>query len=52
MMTNDIAFYIGGIRWLFLSDHLAMIAIMNIGVIVRVSKNQRMIVTISMVMRP
>ena len=52
MMTNDIALYIGGIGRLFLPSHLAMIAIMIVGIIVSVGQNQRMIVTINMVMRP
>lgn len=48
MMTNDIAFDLRGIGRLFLPDHLAMIAIMIIGM----GHNQRMIIAIGMVMRP
>lgn len=52
MMTNDIAFCVGGIGLLFLSDHLTMSAIMVVGVFRGLGKNQRMIITINMVMRP
>jgi hypothetical protein len=56
MVADDIAFDIGGIGRLFLSDHLTMIIVevapMIAIMVIDMRDNQRMMIAISMVMRP
>lgn len=56
MMPNDVAFDIGGIGRLFLSGNLTLIIVkvapMIAIMVIDIGQNQRMMIAISMIMRP
>lgn len=52
MVANDIAFDIGSVGRLLLSHHLTNIAMMVVIMIICMGHNHRMMIAISMIVRP